>query len=96
MSSRDAALYWVNQVRADLGRPPRTALERGYRSRGYNCPLARSIGGNCYIGLGWIGVGGKLQRYTRDLPPAVKTFIREFDQGGYPELELRSAVLSLV
>ena len=94
MSSRDVALYWVNQVRADLERPPRSTLSQGYRHSGGNCPLARSIGGQAYVGQGWVGVGGRYQGYDRTVPPGVMTFIHEFDQGRYPDLELRRAILA--
>lgn len=87
-------LAWVNEVRARHDLDPLVALRRGARGKARECPISRSLCG-AHIGLVWVSpehfaFNGPSGGWTA-LPATVKKFVREFDSGNIPELDVRVA-----
>ena len=75
----DAALRWANEQRRKQGMEPLGFLPRGMRLDSDKCPLARATGQ--YI-------SGLSVSALSSAPTPVKRFVRRFDRGEYPELEV--------
>lgn len=93
MSPREAALAFVNEVRAERGiGPALTELPKGAHS-GYDCPIANALGIHSeqdgYVGHGYVRFG---QACVPDdsgyysLSCEVAEFISNHDHRAYPDL----------
>lgn len=71
-------LEWVNAKRREQDREPLDQLPSGIPGSSDYCPIAIAI--NSDVGINSYDGGHKL------LPETVQTFIKEFDEGKYPEL----------
>ncbi len=97
----DAALKFVNECRALMGKRPVKRLRKGHRSKASSCVIARTIeqGKNGLAIVGptsdGFGVEGSFGKKGRDRIRHTKQsklahdFIIAFDEGLIPELELR-------
>lgn len=84
-------LNWVNTFRATLGLNPLPELPKGERQSAPSCPIARAVAdGLPYDVRKPVVHGGRLYLGAREapLPGHVKVWVREFDQGLFPEYEL--------
>lgn len=91
---RRATLKKVNEIRAELGLVPVRRLQKGKRSNPECCPISMSIKHK------WDENTAVYTRYTLvyvdgdwfSLNKAVEKFIRAFDNGEFPTLELKDDV----
>lgn len=96
---RNAALRFANRVRKEMGRRPVTKLQKGERSNGRRCPIARTIDQTGYVsvidtsdGQVYVNIGpaGDVVKEARFKAKLANEFIGLFDQGEAPELELKT------
>lgn len=73
-----SVLEWVNQQRAEKGLRPIESLPKGLPGHPYYCPIAIAMDGDVSIRSAYGG--------TVELPESVQTFVKEYDEGAYPEL----------
>lgn len=91
---KEAALEFVNEVRRDTGREPLSELPKGYRGASRSCPIANALNSTFDANVGPRSIvltppGGPVYRTTP--PEAVTQFIKRFDAGRIPELDLMPA-----
>lgn len=84
-------LDWVNRARAEYhigGGEPLDALPMGGRDRCHECPIAVALGG--YDNVTVLPATISLDRIARTVrtPEYVEQFIRAFDRGEIPELDV--------
>lgn len=92
----DAVLAWVNKTRAERGVEPILRLPKGIRRDPGRCPLALALGaysvgpaesreGVAY----WESYEDLEEMEETPLAPYANVFALAFDDGKYPELEVR-------
>lgn len=78
----------VNRERVDMGRPEIERLRRGRRRDPCGCALARSLE-VFSVGESFYCIDSPtLNDGLRPMPPVLRRFMRAFDDGNYPELEM--------
>lgn len=79
------ALTAVNRIRKGQGEKPLAELPKGHRL-GVDCPICRAVG----LVITYDQVYSKLDARASigPTPPAIKRFIKQFDMGNYPELDI--------
>jgi len=92
-----AVLNFINRCRKKLGKKPVTKISKGYRNALHSCPIARSISDNTYIVSVRFNSKKEVAFVTlhtikgpREKGGAlVARFMKRFDEGGYPDLEIK-------
>lgn len=96
-------LRYVNRVRETLGDAPLTELPKGRRVSAFDCVLARAIGRDCSTcaeftaftldeEITTLRAAGFECTDSLEHPVFVQRFVRDFDNGLYPELDEEEAV----
>lgn len=85
---REAALIWVNAMRAEYRELPLDNFPRGARVSSVGCVLALALPGVAQVGLGQFKIN---DGPWRDLPLNVREFYQQFDRGSYPDLVAEEA-----
>ena len=94
-----AVLNFINRCRKKLGKEPITKISKGYKKRPYSCPIARSISDDSYTSVSAQYNSKKKVAFVtflnlENLPREdggvmVARFMKRFDEGGYPDLEIK-------
>ena len=94
MSARDTKLKkdtlgYVNRLRKGAGLPRLTRLRKGRQGSSKFCPVARSLKElDAWVSPRSLVI---LNLHNHTLSASVREFVRLFDQGIYPDLELKSS-----
>ena len=87
MDLKTRTLAWVNRIRVEkLGRKPLKSLRRGVRRSTRKCTLAVSLPGTS--SPIFKAAGARIVD-IKTMPRYVWDFAAEFDNGYYPELEIK-------
>lgn len=101
-SLKEGALAAANAARAAIGYPPVDHLYPGYRQMATSCPITNTVYDDdidrtkYYVATGGFGIsisedvtGWRAKRRQIPISNEAWLFIREFDKGFFPELEIR-------
>ena len=94
-SWKEDALFFINRERVDLGFAVLFEIPKGYRVNTCECPVAMALPGEAWVSRlrWWPKYKSVLPSFTpqvsRPITPGCTNFINAFDEGHYPELELR-------
>lgn len=87
----------INKIRNVMELPPVYSILKGKKGKSKLCPIARTIAHESIyyvlVGADHISAVRPLFKYTCLVPLHIKYFIRMFDDGMYPLLELREHIL---
>ena len=85
--NKRAVLRWVNEVRVALCGVPLHRLPSGKLSSAMSCPIANSVKTAPCVGLVSTTTYDTVTSQREfEHPPHVQQFVRDFDDGLYPEL----------
>jgi hypothetical protein len=84
-------LKWINEYGSRQGWKPLKSIPKGIRRSSYDCPIARAtyllVDGTHLVDPSCSSTyNGSI---VCDLPDFVRKFIDDFDEGKYPELEVK-------
>jgi hypothetical protein len=88
MTIEESALEFCNVIRAHAGMPRALTLECGIRGHSESCVIANTVGGNCAV---YSDNGGNVELFgiKHSWSLEAEQFIRLFDKGEFPHLELQ-------
>lgn len=76
-------LAWCNERRVEKDQEPLAELPKGARNDGTSCPCGKATG--LFVGRG-VYAESKDELRNHPTPPCVTDFVRQFDQGLFPDL----------